>query len=135
MIVYKMTLKLQEQIRTQSKNCIGCNTVYPLTKFYRIKKYTNAYQSKCIPCHNKARSGYKQTNFWKRRPKGFSKLSPELQREIQLRIEKGTQLPTISRELQHMTGCPSYHTLRNWVKKGIPKLDENPVTEVELVGK
>lgn len=98
------------------KQCKGCKFVRHLTTgFYRAG---NSYQSLCKTCHNSSRGNYlRSKKLYIKRPTGFAKLSPTVQKEIKLAIQSGTPYLDIAKT----HGIP-YITLMTWKKRGIPVL-------------
>ena len=112
----------------QMKKCVGCLHDLPREdSFYRAGKW---WQSKCKPCHNRARMRYKRTDKYtcKNRTTGFQKLPFETQVAIIRSIKDGMKLLPLSRK--HGV---NYNTLRSWDKKGQIKIDVvKPIKEVHV---
>ena len=92
------------------KLCVGCNTRYELTEFYRAGRY---YQKLCKPCHNVNRKKYSITNFYQKKTTGFKKLSKDKQDIIIKSLADKIPIKHIARD----NGVP-YITLRMWKLDG-----------------
>ena len=64
-----------------SKYCKDCETIKPMTDYYRAGK---SWQVRCKPCHNKYREGIRQKKPIIARVNPFHKLPKETQDEVLL---------------------------------------------------
>ena len=116
----------QNDKQRRHKWCKQCNTIKPITEYYRGG--ANSYQSRCKPCHNKhslknqraRRLKYpKPKKERKKRMNGFQKLPKEKQEEI---FKYYGTMP--NRKLARRMGV-NIHTFATWSRRGFIVKNDN----------
>ena len=102
--------------KEESKTCLKCGVSKELkTDFYKAGKF---WQSLCKVCHNKIRLKYKNNSNYIKRPKGFTKLSEETQKNIINDIATCSKDARINYKQIARKNNINYSTLILWKRAG-----------------
>lgn len=106
-----MSLTVSDESTKKEKLCVGCDTIKPMTDYYKAGKY---WQKRCKPCHNGMRLNY-SIKAYTYKKKGFKKLSDELQKNI---LEDLKTMDCKCIHEKYGEGNFSYNTFLIWKRKG-----------------